>query len=294
MIWISGASGALGQYYEKYYVNNSNFQVNIHNRSFFDQFSNYYELKNQLKNLIASQKPEIIHHLIGVNSVDFSISFKTNVLLAQAYLESILELGANTKILLVGSAAEYGNIKPKETRLSESSEINPISLYGLTKSWQSNLCSYYSQKGVQVYNARLFNLFSDNLSEKLFVGSVLNQIKNFKKGKINTISVGNLEATRDYICVYEAINQMNHIINFGKIGETYNVASGLPIKIEELLILLLDSANLSLKEININLNTPQSLSNPVPYIVASIKKLEGIGYTNKPTHISSSEILRRL
>lgn len=189
-----------------------------------------------------------VFHLVGTFSNNFDEDFHANVSLTRNLLEAVLIADQSIRVLLVGSAAEYGVIGSDENPVSESAVLKPASVYALTKVYQTQLMEYYVSKfGLDIVMARFFNLLGHNCSEKLFLGRLYSQIKEFKNSEIDVIKLGNLSASRDYIEVEEASKHMYKIMNRGVSGEVYNVASGVPIKIEDLLIKILQEENISSK-----------------------------------------------
>ena len=129
----------------------------------------------------------------------------------------------------MGSAAEYGAIRPEDNPVKESQPLNAASVYGLTKVFQTSLMSYYcNRNNMDIVMARTFNLLGRGLSSNLFVGRLLEQVEAFKKGEQPFIELGNLDNYRDYIPIAEAVKNYARIMDFGEAGTVYHVASGKP------------------------------------------------------------------
>jgi len=191
---------------------------------------------DSMKQIIASVVPDQIYNFAGSFSNIFDTDYIVNVLLTKNIFDAIIELKLNSRILLVGSAAEYGAIDVNENPVNENHPLNPVSIYGLTKVYQTNLMKFYHRtKNINVVMARTFNLISSNMSEKLFIGRLYKQIDEYKKGVIEKISLGNLQNKRDYIDIDEAVKKYSIIMEKGFSGEVYNVGSGKSITISELL-----------------------------------------------------------
>jgi GDP-4-dehydro-6-deoxy-D-mannose reductase len=89
--------------------------------------------------------------------------------------------------------------------------------------------------GVDVVVGRVFNIDSEALSTKLFLGNLIDQIIKIKKGDSDRIEIGLLDASRDYIDIEKAIKKLLLIIRFGKKGEIYNVGSGYAVSMREIM-----------------------------------------------------------
>ncbi|WP_368881691.1 NAD-dependent epimerase/dehydratase family protein [Shewanella algae] len=197
---------------------------------------------------LKRHKIKRVFHLVGTFSNNFEEDFHANVSLTRNLLEAVLIVDQSIRVLLVGSAAEYGLIGPDECPVSEDAILKPASVYALTKVYQTQLMEYYVSKfGLDIVMARPFNLLGKNCSEKLFVGRLYSQIRQFKNSEIDVIELGNLSALRDYIKVEEAAKHLVKIMDRGISGQIYNVASGVPIKIEDLLTSILKEENVSSK-----------------------------------------------
>jgi len=137
---------------------------------------------------------------------------------------------------LIGSAAEYGVVRLEENPIREDRVLNPVSIYGLTKAWQTQLAGYYASSGVDVVVARVFNLDGPRLSERLFIGRLQKQIAEVLACQKTVIELGPLTAIRDYVSTDEAADQVLAIAEHGETGRVYHVASGLPVKMRDILV----------------------------------------------------------
>jgi GDP-4-dehydro-6-deoxy-D-mannose reductase len=150
-------------------------------------------------------------------------------------------------VLLIGSSAEYGAVPEEDNPVKEDHPLAPMSVYGLTKVYQTYLMRFYcALYGMNVVMARPFNLFGKGMSGKLFVGRVYEQIEAYRAGIISKIAVGNLQHQRDYIGVDQAIRYYAVIMQRGKVGEIYNVGSGASIKVRNLLRRILEENGLGM------------------------------------------------
>ncbi|WP_160108877.1 NAD-dependent epimerase/dehydratase family protein [Pseudomonas izuensis] len=196
---------------------------------------------------IQTLKPGVVVHLAATFENDYEQAYATNVLGAKHILSAVKESGYSTRVVLAGSAAEYGLVSPEENPVRECQVLRPVSTYGLTKSWQTNYGLMCSFQGMDVVVARIFNLDGPGLSDRLFVGRINQQIQDVLAGSRQRIEVGSLSAVRDYISIDEAALQLVRITERGGTGEIYHVASGRPIKMRDFLQQRLNSVGLSLE-----------------------------------------------
>lgn len=232
--------------------------------------------KDSLGTILNEIKPQVIFHLAGSFSNQFSTDLKNNVLTTRNILETIAENKLETKVIVMGSASEYGAIDPKSNPIDESHPTCPISIYGLTKVYQTQLCQFYSTtKNVDVIIARLFNVFGTGASERLFVGKLQHKIYDYKNNISKTIQLKNVSSFRDYLHIDQVIKKLITIMEYGIKGEIYNVGSGKPIQILELSKLILKEHGISESAIELIPDDPQTKDN-VPIIYANIHKINSL------------------
>jgi len=198
----------------------------------------------RLSAAVCEFKPELIFHLAADFSPDFASSYAVNVASSKVLLESAERLDTSPRVVLIGSAAEYGYVLPEDCPVAETRVLRPISVYGLTKAWQTNLASLYASRNVDVIVARIFNLYGEGLSERMFAGKIQKQIEQIELGSRSSIEIGSLSAIRDYISIPDAIDQLLSISHFGNRGSVYHVGSGKPISMREFLAQQLAARNL--------------------------------------------------
>ena len=226
--------------------------------------------------MIEEINPDEIYHLAGSFSNDFYIDLESNLITTRNILESVYKLRKKSRILLIGSSAEYGSIKQGDNPISELHPLNPTSIYGLTKIFQTYLMKLYVElHGLDVVMARVFNLNGKGISDKLFIGNLYKQIKDLKSNKIKEILLGNINNERDYISVNNAVIAYKKIMKNGITGEIYNVGSGKPEKIECVLNQILKEEEISKNVVKTNYKP--NMKYDVKTIFANINKLKKLG-----------------
>lgn len=198
--------------------------------------------KDEVESLFQKTQPNQIYHLAGCFTNDIAIDFPSNVKAAANIFDAARICSEKRpRILIIGSAAEYGPIQCKSKRIKESHALNPTSVYGLTKVMQSRLAAYYCQQyDLKIVIARPFNMIGAGLSRNLFMGSFLHKASLYKKGLANNIDLKNLNSARDFIDVNDVIRALHVIMEKGKAGETYNIGSGYCIELEIMIQRLLE------------------------------------------------------
>ena len=275
-VLVTGSTGAFGSMLVKWLQNNSSEQIWCTGKKSLKE-KGYYscDLTNapETKSLIARLRPQLIFHLAG-NYIDtHDLDYSINSLGAKHIIGALIEEDINTRVILIGSAAEYGIVSPNENPIKENRALCPVTVYGLSKAFQTQLGIYFAQNSnIEILIARMFNLQAPGLSEQLFIGRMEKQITAFLRGEIKEIVAGNLDSQRDYISVDKAIEQLNMIAKKGKSGEVYHIASGQPIKMKELLHKMLLDARIDPSKIKEDIGAIGKIDYDVPVIYADMTK----------------------
>jgi GDP-4-dehydro-6-deoxy-D-mannose reductase len=228
--------------------------------------------------LLAEVGPTRIYHCAGTFTNQWQTDYAANVLAARNLCEALVELKLRCRLLLIGSAAEYG--WPPPGPVPESAPLAPVSVYGLTKSFQTRLMDYYRRRhGLEIVMARAFNLFGDGCSPLLFPGRVAEQIQQIKSGQATRIKVGPLDSRRDYLPVEQAVEAYLTIMERGAAGEVYNVGSGEPVKLADFLARLLAAHGLTMAAVDVAPAVDGEPRNEVTEIYADISKLKVLAGT---------------
>ncbi len=253
---IFGVSGFTGRHLCRYLKENvSEADINIVGVVLRDQGTvtsdvDHLEVVNSLDNvavlnLLSKIRPTYILNLIGLfRAASYEEFMQTNVEISRNILQGVVDLGAfETRLLFIGSAAEYGAVTTNP--ISEQDSTIPISLYGLSKAFQTEIVQFYHRVyQVQSVIARTFNLTGQGISASLSVGNFQKQIDAAQDG--DTIKVGNLNAERDFLDVEAAVRLYMELLLNGNAGEVYNVCSGKPVRIGDLLAGMIASSGKTL------------------------------------------------
>lgn len=222
--------------------------------------------------LIESVRPGQVYHLAGSYSGDFDQDLSANVFATRNLLEAVRDIGLTCRVLLIGSAAEYG-IPDSSSAVPETAPLRPLTNYGLTKEFQTLLMDFY----VRCYHsdivmARTFNLTGPGISPRLFPGHIQEEMDRYAKGEQKIITTGNLDAERDYLDVHEAVRLYRLIMERGESGEVYNVGSGVPVRMRELLYTWLDARSIPRDSVRERVVSEKGVAHPFS-IYADISKV---------------------
>ncbi len=247
--------------------------VNVYNLDLTD-FSDVCELINEIK-------PDVIYHLAAQSSVKLSwekpqMTANINILGAINLFEAVRLHSPSSKVLVIGSSEEYGDID-YECAVNEECVPQPKNIYALTKLTQEKLAEIY----VRAYNlhiimTRSFNHIGPRQSSQFVVADFCNQVANIEKGEHKPIiTVGNLDSYRDFSDVRDVVRAYIVLSEKGYAGEVYNVGSGETIQIKEILNIIL---SMSESKIEISVDAAKFRPIDVPSIKADISKIKKLGW----------------
>jgi GDP-4-dehydro-6-deoxy-D-mannose reductase len=223
--------------------------------------------------MIGSTQPARIFHLAGSFSNVLEEDLRNNVLAAGNLLASVAERAPAARVLVTGSAAEYGVVDADSNPVREDYPACPHTVYGVTKLLQTELSLFYHRRfGTDVVIARVFNLLGPGASARLFVGSVEQQIRGVLAGSRDGLTVGPLEGLRDYLRPADAADALMTLMRRGEAGEIYNVGSGVPVGVRDVLTVMLAEAGVP--ECPVHVEPAQSgTSGHIPVMYADVTKL---------------------
>ena len=206
------------------------------------------DITKPLEILNAIKDHEVVIHLAAKISVSESISnpldtFQVNVEGTKNILTAC-EKNNVKKLIAASSAAVYGEGDPN-VKLTEESELNPISPYGQSKvKMELVIKEFESKHNINCIMLRFFNIFGIGQSPE-YAGVITKFIEKITHDKPLEI-FGDGMQTRDFVAIEDIISSIHNSIEFGKNG-TYNIASGKSCTIKNIAELIILSSRKKLK-----------------------------------------------
>ena len=199
---------------------------------------------------------------------DFEALLDVQVAGTARLLDAVHAAGAAGRVVTVGSAAEYGAVEAGELPVEETAAPRPVSLYGVAKTAQT-LVSLCPGSGALV--ARLFNVSGPGEPRSLVCGAFASQIAELECDRRGgAIAVGDLTPERDFVDVRDAAEALVALAERGAPGEVYNVCSGVPTSIGEVLEQLSRQATVAVEP---RFDRARAAGSDVPRMVGSAAKL---------------------
>lgn len=149
-------------------------------------------------------------------------------------LAAARELDNPPRIVLCGSAAEYGNTGL--SRVHERAACRPLTTYGHSKLAATHLAQYEAANGVEVCVARPFNLLGPGMGLGTVVGALCAQLVAPMMPEGDTarpVRLGSLGAVRDFLDVRDVAAGLWCLARQGVAGAVYNICSGVGVPLRE-------------------------------------------------------------
>lgn len=187
-------------------------------------------------------------------------------------LDACSALSQRPRVLIVGSAEEYGLARADEMPLREDQPFRPTSPYAVSKVAQDLLgWQYFVSYGLPVVRVRPFNHTGPEQSNRFVVSAFAGQVAAIEAGCSEpVIYVGNLEAQRDFLDVRDVVSAYQAALTRGEPGAVYNVGRGEAISIHQVLEMLLA---MSAATIDVRQEPDRMRPSDVPILVANTEAL---------------------
>lgn len=194
---------------------------------------------------IAKIRPTHIVHLAAQSHVPTSFSqpeltWQINVMGTLHLLEAAREHVPDVGVLFISTSEVYGRSFLSGNPVDESCLLQPQNPYAASKSAADLMAGQFAAQGMHIVRLRPFNHFGIGQGEEFVAPSFAAQVARIEAGiQPPVISVGNLQARRDFLDVQDVVNA--YILALEKIfelpaGQVINICSGIAHKIEDLLI----------------------------------------------------------
>lgn len=222
-----------------------------------------------LEEALRGREFDAVYHLAGLASVrrswdDMRRTLQVNALAPLNLIGALLHQAKPPALLLVGSAEEYGAVPDGTDALTEEAPLAPVSPYALSKVWQEILGAYYARiERWPIFLTRTFNHTGPRQSPDFVCSDFARQIARIElRLQEPVLRVGNLGALRDFLDVRDVVAAYRLIVEKGKPGVPYNVASGAVWKVADLLQILLQHAVIKIK-VEVDISRQRALDIPI-------------------------------
>ena len=214
----------------------SNIEHNLKNDKF-----NFYNLdiKNSIKSVYESERPDIVFFLAAIPKVSYSVENPTETDLVNINgLVNNLEQANKfcvSRFIFSSSSSVYGGSADLPTK--ESSPLSPQSPYALQKMCGEHYCRLFSSVyGLDTVSLRYFNIFGPRQYGDSPYASVISAFCNAILKNTNPIIYGDGEQFRDFCYVDNVVyaNLLSACHSNRLDGEVFNIGCGGRISVNDL------------------------------------------------------------
>jgi len=230
--------------------------------------------RDRVNAAIRELRPAQIYHCAGVPHVaeswrDTAQPLEGNVLATEHLFDALRREGIRCRVLVPGSATVYA---PSSEPISESDPIAPASPYAISKFAQERLAlRAIHEDGLDIVVTRSFNHTGPRQTPAFVAPSMARQIALIERGQLEpVIKVGNLDAQRDVTDVRDVVRAYAALMQSGKTGVVYNVASGVARPIRSILEALVSRSKMPVR---IEVDQTRMRPNDVPVVVGNHSRL---------------------
>lgn len=209
---------------------------------------------HSMQKTIDDVEPDYVFHLAAQSFVPTSWkapseTVGTNILGTLNLFESVRNSNSDPRIQVAGSSEEYGMVFPDELPIKETNPLRPLSPYAVSKVATDLLGYQYHQSyGLKIVRTRAFNHTGPRRGEPFVTSNFAKQVAEIEKGlKPPVISVGNLNAQRDFTDVRDIVNAYWLSLQKCEFGEVYNICTGVARKIQFVLDLVLNMTDVKIE-----------------------------------------------
>lgn len=202
-------------------------------------------------NVVEKVKPDECYHLAAQSFVSYSFedgfsTVNTNINGTYSVLSSIKEKAPQCRFYFAASSEMFG--LAKETPQNENTPFHPRSPYGISKVAGFDLTRNYREAyNLFACNGILFNHESPRRGFEFVTRKITNAVAEIKSGLIKQLSLGNLEAKRDWGFAGDYVRAMWLMLQQDE-PDDYVAATGEAHSIEEFAELAFSYAGLNWKD----------------------------------------------
>jgi nucleoside-diphosphate-sugar epimerase len=185
-----------------------------------------------LRRAIATISPDVVIHAAGKTPpAPSSALYLANARATMHLLNALRDAGRPCRFVHAGSAAELGAVPVEQLPANEDQPCRPTDAYGLSK-WAASRIALAAPPPLEVIVARLFNPIGPGMPTSQAFGRFASILAE-PGPKSLTMTVGDLDARRDFLDVRDAAEALVALIDRGRAGSIYHVGTGVSRSVGE-------------------------------------------------------------
>ncbi len=230
-----------------------------------------------LATAIDVSQPDVVFHLAAQSFVPRSFTHpietaQINAIGTNNLLEAIRRKDVDPVVVFAGSSeeyglvfsseeqyeqakAKYGTIYPEPTAIpevpiKETNPLRPMSPYAVSKVYGDHLMrNYFYTYGTKAVVSRAFNHEGAGRGSMFVTSVVTNQVAKLTAGDVDRITIGNVNAFRDWSHVMDTVRGYRLLAEAGRPGDVYNQGSMRTTSVLSYILLALESAGMPVDRI---------------------------------------------
>ncbi|MBN3853620.1 SDR family NAD(P)-dependent oxidoreductase [Paraburkholderia sp. Ac-20340] len=223
--------------------------------------------REALAHAVETARPDVVVHLAAIANVadgDVARTYVVNVVGTRNLLETVAQQQHVPRAVLIASSANvYGNVTPG--MIDETVAPQPANDYAVSKLAMEYVAKRWNAQ-LPLVIARPFNYTGVGQSTDFLLPKI---VEHYARGD-RTISLGNIDVSRDFSDVRDVVDAYARLIAVAPRGKTVNVCSGTGWTLGEILASLARIAGYS---IEVKIDPRFVRANEVRHLVGSNAKL---------------------
>lgn len=194
-------------------------------------------------------------------------TLRTNVIGTANLLEVIYRVGTVSRTLVASSSEVYGQPRPEEIPIKETSPFRPASTYAVSKVGADMLAYQYGLSyDIDIIRTRLYTHTGSRRGDGYVVSAFAKQIAEIEAGiQNNPMRVGNLDSIRTFMDVRDAVRAYWLTMIRCSPGEVYNIGGNRTMTIGEMLQILVSFAKCPIEwKVDKSLLRPSDVTLQIP------------------------------
>ena len=234
--------------------------------------------RDKLDRIVSEAVPEIVFHLAALASVPLNernrtLSIETNFVGSCNLLDAVRGGAPEARTIMISSSEVYGKVAPEQLPLDENDPVKPANFYGVTKASVELLSRFYvTRYGMDIVILRPFNHIGPRQGTAFVCADFASQIAKIERGLMPPLmNVGDLTVERDFTDVRDMVKGYLFAARKGRAGEIYTLCSGTAHRIQEVLDILLDHAEVP---VEVDQDPAKLRPSEIPVLMGSYEKFK--------------------
>lgn len=229
---------------------------------------------------VAAARPDAVFHLAAIvdtiETPDVQRLYAVNTLGTAAVVEAVRAHAPQARVVFASSAFAYGHVDGSRLPVSELEPLAPVTPYGASKAAAEAIVGQFVRSGGDAIVARTFTHTGPGHVGRYALADWAAQLAEIRAGRrAPKIVCGNLDVERDYLDVRDVVGAYAELCASGITGATYNVGSGEPVSMRDLIEQLIAVADV---EVELEVDRARFRVVDQASFFADVSRLRSIGW----------------